>query len=33
MDARPGARGWYEEFERVRGFPPKLAEAIREAIA
>ncbi len=27
-----GSKEWYDEFERVRGFPPKLAKAIREAI-
>ena len=27
-----GSREWYDEFERVRGFPPKFAEAIHEAI-
>ncbi len=27
-----GSREWYEEFEKVRGFPPKVGAAIREAI-
>jgi len=27
-----GSREWYEEFEKERGFPPKFAAAIREAI-
>jgi hypothetical protein len=27
-----GSREWYDEFERVRGFPPKLAKAIHDAI-
>ena len=27
-----GSREWYDEFERVRGFPPTFAMAIREAI-
>ena len=27
-----GSREWYEEFDRVRGFPPRFAAAIREAI-
>ena len=27
-----GSREWYDEFEKERGFPPKFAEAIREAI-
>jgi hypothetical protein len=27
-----GAREWFEEFESVRGFPPRLGDAIRKAI-
>jgi hypothetical protein len=27
-----GSREWYDEFEKVRGFPPKVGVAIREAI-
>jgi len=28
-----GSREWYDEFERERGFPPKISAAIRDAIA
>jgi hypothetical protein len=27
-----GSREWYDEFDRLRGFPPKFGAAIREAI-
>jgi len=28
----PGARQWYDEFDRQRGYPPAMREFIREAI-